>query len=126
MFSHCLVSHVDFWVIATGVINTCLEVIRNHYFSYPTHKRPGANMPTCPVGKVLLPLRFHIGITGSTQNCHKDLDLLDFSRRWVDYRYGLPGIIHKHLFACFVVQTHGGFELSGPFPIQLAELAVAV
>ncbi len=64
-----------------------------------------------------MPLSFGIGVAGCAQHGNKDLRFPDFSRTGVYDWHGLPGVVHKQLLACLVIQPHGSLDLPGPITI---------
>ena len=71
-------------------------------------------------------MRFSVGVIAGPQGGHEDLRLPNFSCSWVHHRYRLTGVVDEQFFPRLVLLAHHRFELFGPRPVVMAELAVAI
>jgi hypothetical protein len=126
VLSQVLVGRVKLWLVATGVLDTGLEIVGDNDLGYPTQEGEGPHVSANPVGKVLARLSLSIGVVAGAQGGHEDLSLSDLSGVGIDYGDCLSGVVHEQLLPGFVGEAHGWVQAFGPLPVECTELAVPV
>ena len=126
VLSQVVVSGVEVGLIAAGMLDPRLEVIRNDDFRRTAEKGEHTNVGADPIEQLLALLGLGVGVVAGAQDADEDLGLEDLGSMWVGDRDCLVGIIDKDLLTIFVEKTHRRLQALGPCLMQSTELAVAV
>ncbi len=126
MFCQFLVTRVQVGVIVVWFFHPALEIVWSQDLGDATKESEGANMPCQPVLQFLRRLDLRIHIAARRQGGHEDRRLPDLSRLRVRDGHCHPRIIHFHLLAPFVRQTHAGGMRLVPTLVVLPKLGISI
>ena len=83
-------------------------------------------MSADPVGQPLAPAGLGVGVVGGAQHRDEDLGAPLLAGRGVEHRHRVAGIVDEQLLAGSMRLAHRRRDGLAPFPIEVAEAAVAV
>ena len=126
VFGQVMVGGIQIRLVATGVFDSCFEIVRDDDLGHTAKEREHANVSANPVGQILALMSLSIGIVAGAQNADEDLDLVDLAGVRVDDGSRLTSIVDKDLFSTFVGEAHRWLQALGPLAIEGTELAVSI
>ena len=121
-----VVGGIDVGFITARVLDASLEVVWNQYLGHTTEEGESSHVTTGPIGKILAPLCFGIGVVAGAKSCHKDLRLSDLSGLRIDHGDCLARVIYEKLLPGFVGLAHRRIQALGPPAVEFTKLAVFV
>jgi hypothetical protein len=113
-------------VVERGLVDTALEIVRDHEAGHPGKEAEHAHVRADPVGKRLGPGRLGVGVVGGAEHADEDLGLAHDARLRVDDRHLLAGVVDEDLVAGDVVLAHDRRQPPLELAVQVAEARVAV
>ena len=107
-------------------LDASLEVVRNQDLGHTTEEGESSHVTADPIGKILAPLCFGIGVVAGAKSSHKDLCLADLAGCRVDHGDRLAGVVNEKLLPGFVGLAHRRIQALGPPAVEFTKLAVFV
>lgn len=125
-FRKILVAGIEVGLVAAGLGDARLEMVRDDGGGHAAEVFQGAHVGADPVGDTLRPRRLAVGVIRESQHGDEDLRTPNLARRRIDHLHGLAGVIDEELVARRVRLAQHGVLRADPGPVQIAEAAVAV
>ena len=119
-----VIGRIQVWLVAMGAADPRAQIVRDHELGTTPVELEGAYVRGRPVGQGLRPGGLGEGVARGAEHGHEDLRLTHLAGLGVDHRHRLPGVVDEQFLAGAVLLAHHQVELSGPFPVLLAEPAV--
>src|ERR1041384_3315222 len=127
MFGQFAIGGVQFWFIATGMLDTGLGVVWDGHLRHPVQELQRADMRTDPAGKVLAASGLRKGVTAATQPRHEEGSLeIHIAGPAIIHGDLVAGVIDEPLLPGAIFLPQNYVELARPVAIQFAETAVTV
>jgi len=121
-----LIARVEVGFVPVRLLDATLEIVGNDDLGDAAEKLHGPYMRTQPVRQGLCPGGLGKGVVGCAQHGDEQLGRPDFTGVRIDDRQRRASVIDKQLLAGCMGLPHGDGQLADPFPVMLAEGAVAV
>jgi hypothetical protein len=126
MSEHLLIAAIDERLIAIGLSDAALEIVRDDQLRDARKELEGAHMGADPIVELLRESSLCECVVGSAEDGHEDLRLGYFPSGRIDDRDGLSGIVNEHLLAGAMSLAHRESEPLLPLLVVKEELRALV
>ncbi len=106
MSEHLLIASIDERLIAIGLSDAALEIVRDDQLRDAGKELEGSHMGADPIVELLRESGLCECVVGGAKNGHEDLRLDYFPGGRIDDRDGLSGIVNEHLLAGAMSLAH--------------------